>query len=88
MDSTKLLKFERLAEKRVNDAIKRLRLLGNLANRSNYEYTDAHIQQMLKALKAEMRNLEDRFRRRESNGNTGFQFTLPHRELAGGNSNE
>lgn len=57
----KLRKFEEIAEKRVNESLRRLRLIGNLANRSNYEYTDAHINQIMRALESELRSLKARF---------------------------
>ena len=36
-------KFKALAEKRVNNAIKQLQLIGNLSNTSSYEYTDEQV---------------------------------------------
>ena len=35
-------KFVELAEKRVNKSIKDLRLIGNLANKTNYDYRTLH----------------------------------------------
>lgn len=58
---TKRKRFERLAEKRVNDVVKKLRLLGNLSNRHNYDYKDDHIRQIMKALDSEFRRLKSRF---------------------------
>ena len=40
-------KFVRLAEARTNKIIDMIRLLGNCANKSNYDYTDADIQNLL-----------------------------------------
>jgi hypothetical protein len=54
-------KFVRLAENRVNRAIKDLRLIGNLSNKNNYSYTDSDIQKILVALDQEVRNLKARF---------------------------
>ena len=58
---TKREKFEDLAEKRVTEAIKRLRLIGNLANKNNYDYTEGHVKQILSALNGELRSLKKRF---------------------------
>ena len=55
------LKFEELAEKRVNDLIKKIKLLGNLSNRSNYDYTDEHVKQILSVVREEFKELERRF---------------------------
>jgi hypothetical protein len=42
--------FVRLAESRVNKALKDLQLVGNLSNRSNYEYNDADVRKIFRAL--------------------------------------
>ncbi len=55
-------KFERLAEKRVNEAIKKLRLIGNLSNKNNYEYTDKHVKKVLEVLESEVRLLKMKFK--------------------------
>ncbi len=54
-------KFVSLAEKRVNRAIKDLRLIGNLSNKNNYSYTDSDIQKIFVALDQEVKNLKARF---------------------------
>jgi hypothetical protein len=57
----KLQKFERIAEKRVSDLIRRIRLLGNLSNRSNYAYTDRHVRHMFTAVERELKSARSRF---------------------------
>jgi hypothetical protein len=54
-------KFVELVEKRVTKAINALRLVGNLSNKSNYEYTDADIKKIVKALDDEIKDLRRRF---------------------------
>lgn len=54
-------RFVALAEARTDKALHAIRLLGNLANRSNYEYTDSDVAQILKALEAEVRTVRTRF---------------------------
>ena len=71
---SKLVRFERLAQRRVNAAIKQLRLIGNLANRRNYEFTESHLRQILDALDAEMRSLKHRFRDEGAAGGQEFSF--------------
>ena len=42
--------FLRLAEARMEKALKSISLLGNLANKSSYEYTDEEVEMMFSAL--------------------------------------
>lgn len=70
----KLQRFERLAEKRLTETIKKLRLVGNLANRHNYSYTDDHVRQILHAIDAEVRSLKQRFLGQPREGDPGFRF--------------
>ena len=49
-DETKREKFVRLAENRTNRIISQLQLLGNLANKNAYEYSDKDIVKMYKAI--------------------------------------
>lgn len=61
MARDKRKKFVELVEKRVTKAINALRLVGNLSNKSNYEYTDADIKKIVKALDDEIKDLRRRF---------------------------
>jgi hypothetical protein len=54
-------KFKELAEKRVNRAIKDLALVGNLANRSNYSYTEQDAKKILKVLKDALDETRSKF---------------------------
>ncbi|NLD50967.1 MAG: hypothetical protein GX660_27810 [Clostridiaceae bacterium] len=72
--SEKRLKFERLAEKRVTDTIKKMRLVGNLANKNNYDYTDVHVKQIIDALENELRLLKIRFKEGTTSENCTFEF--------------
>lgn len=54
-------KFERLAEKRMVDVIKKIRLIGNLSNRNNYEYTDEHVEHIISTLERELKELKRKF---------------------------
>ena len=53
-EQTRDQRFKRLAEQRVNAILDKLRLLGQLSNRSNYEYTDTQIQAIFKAIQKEL----------------------------------
>jgi hypothetical protein len=54
-------KFVRLAESRVNNIAKTMRLLGNLSNRSNYSYTDQDADKIFKTLERELKSAKARF---------------------------
>ena len=54
-------RFVSLAEARTEKALNAIRLLGNLSNRSNYEYTEADVTQIIRALETEIRGLKTRF---------------------------
>ena len=58
-------KFVELAEKRVSRALKDIKLIGNLSNRSNYSYTSADAEKIHKALKRAIDEMKARF---ESSG--------------------
>lgn len=54
-------RFVELAQKRVVRAIKDLRLIGNLANRSNYHYDKPDVEKILRTLDQELKVLRRRF---------------------------
>ena len=54
-------KFVELAEKRVNNALKQIQLIGNLSNTSNYEYLEADYQKIFRAIDAEVREMKRKF---------------------------
>ena len=54
-------KFVDLAEARVNRAIKDLRLISNLANRSAYDYEEEDVKKIFRALQKELDTAKARF---------------------------
>lgn len=54
-------RFVRLAEARTNKIIDMIRLLGNCANKSNYDYTDADIQKIFSTIEKELKNTKTKF---------------------------
>lgn len=54
-------KFVRLATKRVSNALKAIQLIGNLSNRSNYDYSEEDVQKILKALSEELQACRKKF---------------------------
>ena len=47
-------KFIRVAERRVNNAVKAIRVVGGLSNKNVYEFTDDQIEKILKAMTNEI----------------------------------
>jgi hypothetical protein len=54
-------KFVELASKRVSKALKDIQLIGNLSNRSNYDYTDADVTKIFRALQDELATCKKKF---------------------------
>lgn len=54
-------KFVHLAQMRVNRALKDIQLIGNLSNRSNYDYADEDVEKIFKALSHEIAACRKRF---------------------------
>ena len=67
-------KFVELAEKRVSRALKDIKLIGNLSNRSNYSYTDDDVKKIVKVLKDSLDEMKSRFDRKGEDKD--FQFKL------------
>jgi len=58
---TKSDKFKRIANLRVNNALKSIRLISNLSRKSDYEYTDKQIGTILAALNDEIADMAGEF---------------------------
>ena len=69
---TKRDKFVRLAEKRMENVLKGISLLGNLANCSNYDYTETDAAKIIKTLKNAVSDLERTYS--SSQKNTKFKL--------------
>jgi hypothetical protein len=54
-------KFVELAQKRVSRALKDIQLVGNLSNRSNYDYTEEDVTKILRALADEVSTCRKKF---------------------------
>lgn len=67
-------KFVELAEARVNKALKDIQLIGNLSNRSAYEFSEADIRKIFGALQKGLAGAKARFSK-ESEG-SGGEFRL------------
>lgn len=61
LNATKRDNFVRLAEGRTQIALDAIRKLGNLSNRRAYDFTDADVRKITRALKEAVSELEGRF---------------------------
>jgi hypothetical protein len=61
MNTTKHEKFKRLARLRGNRALEDIRLLANLSNRNNYDYTDADVRKLFVVIEEELKTAKAKF---------------------------
>lgn len=67
-------RFISLAEARTDKAIRAIRLVGNLSNRSNYDYDAEDVAQIVRALEKEIRSLKSRFEEAGSSRSPVFRL--------------
>jgi hypothetical protein len=72
--SVKRDKFVGLAEARVSRALQAIRVVGNLSNRNNYEYSEDDVRKIVKALTAEVDALQARFRSSDTKARPEFKL--------------
>lgn len=72
MEETKREKFVRLAESRMNNTLKQIDLLANLANTNAYEYTLDDVEIMVKRLRKAIKELENTYKQENK------KFLLKH----------
>jgi hypothetical protein len=65
MNETKSEKFKRLATKRVNALIKNMRLVSNLANKANYEYSEDDSNKIIRAISKSFDDLKSRYKSKD-----------------------
>ncbi|HNQ92680.1 MAG TPA: hypothetical protein PKI93_07090 [Alphaproteobacteria bacterium] len=65
--------FVRLANKRVNNVLNHLRLVGNLSNTSNYYYTEEDVKKIFDVMERELEECKQKF---ESRKKTKASFLL------------
>jgi len=66
--------FVRLAESRVTRAIESLRIIGNLSNRSNYDYSEDDVKKIINTLQEELNSLKNQFKVRASQNSKNFRL--------------
>lgn len=67
-------KFVRLAEKRTANALKAIRIIGKLGNKSHYEYDENDVKKIVSALSKEVESLKHRLS--EPGGRELIEFKL------------
>jgi hypothetical protein len=67
-------KFVELAEARVTKAIGQLRLIGNLCNRSAYEFNEEDVRKIFRALQKELDTAKSRFGGEGSSRDSEFRL--------------
>lgn len=67
-------KFKVLAEKRVSRALKDIKLIGNLSNKSNYSYTEQDGKKIYSALKKAIDEMKARFNAKGDSADEQFKL--------------
>ena len=62
MANEKRNKFKRLAENRTNKIIDMVRLIGNLSNKSHYEYTEEEVDFIFETIQEELEFQKQKFK--------------------------
>jgi hypothetical protein len=69
-------RFVDLASKRVSKTLKSIQLIGNLSNKSNYDYTEDDVAKIIRALQEEVSACKKRFDLALKKQGGKIQFTL------------
>lgn len=67
-------RFVSLANSRVTAAIRQIRLVGNLANKKNYQYDAEEATRIVRALQRELDELKSKFKGEEKSESTIFSL--------------
>lgn len=65
-------KFKLLAEKRVNRALRDIKLIGNLSNKRNYTYEEGDPEKIFRALKKGLDEMRARFNSEDDRATDSF----------------
>ncbi|QBA64228.1 hypothetical protein [Muriicola soli] len=76
MDNSKHKKdrFKRVASRRVENILNDIQSLSKCSNKNNYEYTEADVNKMLKAIRDEIKILETLFKKNLKDDISTFNF--------------
>lgn len=71
MIETRNVRFKRLAVYRTNAVLEKLRILGNLSNKVNYDYSEEEVNKIFSAIESQLRAIKAKFL-----GNKKKEFNL------------
>jgi len=71
MNESRHERFKRLATLRTNAVLEKLRLMGNLSSKTNYEYSEEEVSKIFYAIEAQLRTIKAIF--------SGKKKRTPHR---------
>lgn len=54
-------RFIRIAERRTNNILEQLRLLGNCSNKNNYSYTEEDVKKIFSVIETELKEVKMKF---------------------------
>lgn len=54
-------RFKRLAEYRTNEVLRRIKVLGNCANRSAYDYTEEEVNKIFSVIEKQLKETKGKF---------------------------
>lgn len=61
MQESKHDRFKRVATKRINEVIEKLRILGNCADKRNYEYTNEDVEKIFSEINKQVKKVRSKF---------------------------
>ena len=61
MEESRKERFKRLAIARTKAVLDKLRLLGNLSNKANYDYSDEEMRKIFSAIDSQIRTIKAKF---------------------------
>jgi len=61
MKETRSERFKRIAAKRTNDILEKIRILGNCSNKSSYEYTEEEVNKIFSEIEKYLKLTRARF---------------------------
>lgn len=76
MSETKHEKFERLASKRTESVLKKLDVLANCSNKSNYEYSEDDVERIFSAIEEKVEQVEREFEQKIREEEVDTEFSL------------
>ena len=60
-DESRHERFKRIAAKRTNDILEKIRILGNCANKSSYEYTEDEVNKIFSEIERHLKVTKAKF---------------------------